>query len=254
MIRLADYCCQGGEKVIDRSCFSPGDLVISREGNRELIFSPLGNRPCSPRLALAGITPGRQSVKFAKLLRHTDVEIAARRSAFAGAHNVIKKLLTAHGFLKALQIDCPADVNESDNIFTTSLVKCCLKVDGRYNYAAPDLLASKAALHCLVNRFVSDIEKLDTIRHVVIFGEPGWNAVNSVKYQNICIKDYLERRGIRVLNMPHFAQNFQQRAIYLLSPSEEERYFRLHPKHRSYWSKAAKMRQSIVEEVGVLGA
>jgi hypothetical protein len=107
------------------------------------------------------------------------------------------------------------DLNESDDIFTTSLVKCCLKVDGSYQYAAPDIAASTAASYCLSNRFVSDIERLHSIRHVVIFGKPGWDAVNHLKHQKLSIKPYLESRGIRVLNMPHFAQNYQQRTIQL---------------------------------------
>lgn len=252
MIRVADYCCQGGEKVINQRRFTPSDLVISREGNRELVFSPLGNRPRTPKLALVGITPGAQSEKFASLLRHNDVETAARKSAFAGAQETIKTLVTAHGFLKAVSIDCPVDLNESDEIFTTSLVKCCLKVDGSYKYAAPDIAASNAASYCVANRFIRDIERFESIRHIVIFGERGWEAVNFLRHQNLPIKEYFESRRIRVLNMPHFAQNFQQRAIYLLSRSEDERYFRTKPEHRRYWAKADVMRQSITDEINRL--
>jgi hypothetical protein len=177
-IRVADYCCQGGDKVVDRMAFTDADLVISREGKRELIFSPLGNQ-----------------------------------------------------------------------IFTTSLVKCCLRVNGSYKYAAPDIAASRAASHCLSNRFLRDIETYDTIRHVVIFGDPGWEAVSVLNHQGMPIKQHLKRRGIAVLNMPHFAQNFQQRAIYVLSPSEDEAHFRNHPTHRPYWPKAARMRSSTIKEV-----
>lgn len=253
MIRLADYCCQGGDKTIDQERFSPSDLTIHREGNRELIFSPLGNCPSSPKLALVGITPGGQSEKFAELLRRNSVATAAKRAAFAGAQETIKNLLTAHGFLKALRIDVPADINESNDILTTSLVKCCLKVNGNYKYAAPEISASKAASYCVSNRFIRDIERYNSIRHVVIFGDPGWEAINSITHQNVSIKHYLESRQIRVLNMPHFAQNFQQRAIYVLDPSEDERYFQCKPKHRAYLAKAAGMRQRTIDEVSRLG-
>lgn len=186
-VSLADFCCQGRDKIIDQG-FSEADLIISREVNRELIFSPLGNQPRFPKLALVGITPGAQSKKFISMMRHTDVETAARRSAFAGAQDTIKRLVIAHGFLDALKIKTPLDLNESDDIFTTSLVKCCLKVNGKYNYAAPDISASKAASYCLSHRFVGDIESYSTIRHVVIFGEPGWEAVNCVCYQGMPIR------------------------------------------------------------------
>jgi hypothetical protein len=171
IIRLADYCCHGGSKILDRDDFTPDHLLLAREGNRELIFSPLGNLAHTPKLALVGITPGAQSEKFAEMLRFCDVEHAARKAAFAGAQAVIKQLLNAHGFLKALKIECPNDLNDSAQIFTTSLVKCCLKVDGSYNYAAPDIAASRVAMHCVLNRFVRDIDMLSSLTHVVIFGE-----------------------------------------------------------------------------------
>jgi hypothetical protein len=252
MIRLADYCCQGGDKTIDQEQFSLSDLTIHREGNRELIFSPLGNCPKSPKLALVGITPGGQAEKFAQLLRRHSVTAAAKVAAFAGAQETIKDLLKAHGFLKVLRIDIPADINESDDILTTSLVKCCLKVDGSYKYAAPEISASKAASYCVSNRFIRDIERYNSIRHVVIFGDPGWDAITSIMHKGVPIKTYLESRQIKVLNMPHFAQNFQQRAIYVLDPSEDERYFQKKPKNRAYWAKAARMRQHTMDEVSRL--
>lgn len=252
LIRLADYCCQGGSKVLDRRCFAASDLIITREGRRELIFSPLGNRPAAPKLALVGITPGGQSEKFAVLLRNNDVETAASKAAFAGAQETIKTLLNAHDFLKAAGIKCPADLNENNDIFTTSLVKCCLRVDGSYKYAAPEISASETASYCISNRFVRDMEAFDSIRHVVIFGDPGWQAINLIKHRNVTIKTYLENRGIRVLNMPHFAQNFQQRAIYIQTPAADESYLRDNPRHRPYWPKAAAMRQKTLDEINRL--
>jgi hypothetical protein len=35
----------------------------------------------------------------------------------------------------------------------------------------------------------------------------------------------------------------------MLNPLEDEAYFRAKPKHRAYWPKAAKMRQSAMDEV-----
>lgn len=83
-IRLDDFCCQGDGRSLNSATFTDSDLVISRRGNRELIFSPLGNQPTSPRVALVGITPGGQSKKFAEYLRSMSVEDAASQAAFGG--------------------------------------------------------------------------------------------------------------------------------------------------------------------------
>jgi hypothetical protein len=252
-VRLADYCCQGGDRVFDQDRFTTTDLIISTEGKRELFFSPLGNTPRAPKLALVGITPGGQSKKFSELLEINSVELAAKKAAFAGAQKAIKALLNAHEFLKALNIDCSGDLNDSDDIFTTSLVKCCLKVDGSYKYAAPEIAASRAASYCVQNRFIGDIERLSTLTHVVIFGEPGWQAINLLRKEDQSIKRHLESRGLVILNLPHFAQNYQQRAIYQLDPTGDESYLRAKPSHRAYAAKATEMRRRMLGEVRRLG-
>lgn len=248
-VRLADYCCQGGDRVIDLDQFTSTDLIISAEGKRELIFSPLGNTPHAPKLALVGITPGGQSEKFSELLRLNSVEIAAKKAAFAGAQKAIKELLDAHGFQKALNIDLSGDLNDSDDIFTTSLVKCCLEVDGSYKYAAPEIAASRIASYCVMNRFIGDVEKLSTLTHVVIFGEPGWQAVDLLKKGSLSIRKHLESLGMTVLNLPHFAQNYQQREVYQLDPARDDLHFRARPDHRAYAAKAAEMRRRMLDEV-----
>src|SRR6266851_9969622 len=58
--RLSDYCCQATEKRIDPYAFDPDSLIIARRGKNILRFSPLGNNPSEPTLALVGITPGSQ--------------------------------------------------------------------------------------------------------------------------------------------------------------------------------------------------
>jgi hypothetical protein len=80
-IRLGDFCCQGGTRSVDTANLGPNDLVLAREGKTELRFSPLGNRPSRPKLALVGITPGGQSEKFEKSLLQLGVERAAKEAA-----------------------------------------------------------------------------------------------------------------------------------------------------------------------------
>lgn len=248
-IRLGDYCCQGGDKVIDQANFTSEDLVIARRGTRALIFSPLGNSPESPVLALVGITPGGQSEVFAGLLRRNSVEDSARKAAFASGQSQIKELLEAHGFASHVGVDLHGDLNENPKIFTTSLVKCCLMINESYKYKAPDIAGSPEATTCVSSRFISDIEKYPTLKWVVIFGDPGWEAIMDLRINGRSVLSLLEARGINVLNFPHFAQNFQQRAIFQLRQEEEVKYFEQNLKHRPYAPKAQKMRSRILSAI-----
>lgn len=244
--RLSDYCCQASDTLIDPYAFDPDNLVIARRGNRVLRFSPLGNKPTAPKLALIGITPGGQSEVFARLLRSYSVEVAAKKAAFAKGQSAIKNLLNAHGFAKRLGIDLDGDLNDNPALFTTSLVKCCLMVDGGYKFKAPDIAASPEATFCICNRFVADVAKYPSLRWVVIFGDAGWQAITILKVGSRTILEHLEAQGIAVLNFPHFAQNFQQRAIFNLNPEQEAKYFAANPTHRAYAITAQRMRTALL--------
>ena len=224
-IRFDDYCCQGSGKVIDSDNYRESDLVLATREKNTLVFSPLGNQPKEPILALVGITPGSQSKVFGNLLRSHSVEEAASKAAFAKGQGAIKDLLRAHEFSARLGIDLNGDLNDSPKIFTTSLVKCCLEVNGSYKYKAPDIVASPEATFCLSNRFIADIEQYPTLKWIVIFGSSGWEAVSLIKHNGMTVRSFLESRGKNVLNYPHFSQNFQQRAIFQLAAREEQNYF-----------------------------
>lgn len=249
--RLSDYCCRGGrdvDRVIDPRAFDPESLVIARRGKRALLFSPLGSNPVRPKIALVGITPGGQNKVFERLLRSCAVDVAAKRAAFVGVQTQIKDLLNAHGFAKRIGIDLVGDLNENQAVLTTSLVKCCLMVESGYRYKAPnaqDIEAFSEASFCIRNRFVTDISRHASLKWVVIFGAPSWEAINSLMVGAATIRQHLEAREIEVLNFPHFSQNQQQRAIFKLGPNEEAQYFREHPDHGAYAAKARKMRDSL---------
>ncbi len=245
VINLEEYCCQGGGKTLDTHNCTPGDLTIAVRGNRELRFSPLGNRPSAPRVALVGITPGGQSEAFARYLRHSSVLDAAKRVAFEGAQNQIRRLLQSQGFAAAIGLGLTGDLNDSPEIFTTSLVKCCLMVNGSYKYKAPDIAASPEATFCVANRFLADIRQFSSLQWIIIFGEPGWEAVTTLNIGGQSVLEILRATGAEVLNFPHFAQNFQQRAIFCLEEQEEPTYFAKKPMHRSYAPKARAMRTAL---------
>lgn len=243
---MSDYCCQASERCFDPNTDGADSLIIARRGNTVLRFAPLGNNPLEPVLALVGITPGSQAEIFARLLHSCGVELAAKKAAFAKGQEQIKELLSAHGFAKKLGIELRGDLNDNPAILTTSLVKCCLMVEGKYKYKAPDLIASPEAKFCACNRFVDDVTKHPTLKWVVIFGAAGWEAVNLLRVGSRTICQHLEARRIEMVNFPHFAQNFQQRAIFKLRPEEEEDYFKEHPTHRSYAPAARKMRTALL--------
>jgi len=246
IIKLSEYCCQGGERTIDTSRFAMDDLRLAVRGNRELIFSPLGNAPVAPRVALVGITPGGQSETFVRYLRLLAVPDAAKRAAFEGAQSQIKELLAAHGFTESIGLCLAADLNESPDVFTTSLVKCCLKVNGSYKYKAPEIAASPEAVSCVAKRFLADVDRFPSLEWIIIFGEQGWAAVTTLSVDGIPILDRIKGVGVEVLNFPHFAQNFQQRAIFCLAESEEADYLKQKPKHVSYAPKARRMRSALL--------
>lgn len=179
-IELSNYCCQVSYKRVNTSRFEGKHLTIAVHGRRQLRFSPLGNNPVAPRIALVGITPGAQSEAFARYLSYLPVEEAAKRAAFKGAQNQIKELLSANGFAAGIGLCLEGDLNDNPDIFTTSLVKCCLMVDGSYKFEAPDIAKSPEAIYCVANRFLADIRRFKTLKWIVIFGDPGWEAVTTL--------------------------------------------------------------------------
>jgi hypothetical protein len=245
ILNLENYCCQATGKTLNQARFEDKDLILKSTAGGELIFSPLGNRPSAPKIALVGITPGGQSAEFAKLLKTSSVEDAAKQAAFAGAQNVIKKLLNAHGFAKEIGIELEGDINDSDAILTTSLVKCCLKRKADYLCKAPDILASQEAVYCVKNRFLKDIDACPSIQFIVMFGQPSWEAINGIYENGKTIKEHLESQGKVVLNFPHFAQNFQQRELFCASTQEAETLLLAKPSYASYAPKAEQMKEAL---------
>jgi hypothetical protein len=243
-----------GQKEVPRTPRSIEDLEIQSEdgGRKRMLFSPLGNSPIAPRLAVVGITPGGQVERFKRLLPTHGVVKSAHLAAFSGTDTVIKQLLDAHGFLAALGISYSGSINDCPAIFTTSLVKCCMTVNGSYKYKAPDIEASEMATRCVTRRFIVDIERYQSLSHVAIFGAPGWDAMKAINVEGTSILDRLSGRGLKILNFPHFAQNYQQRTVFRLSPDEDEKFLKDHPKYRPYYAGAAEMRSAVLFEVNRL--
>lgn len=247
-IDFSAYCCQGkGE--LKSGPFDLGELTMAVEGRRRLRFAPLGNRPSAPRLALVGITPGGQIETFAAALATQDVPAAACHAAFNGAQVVIKQLLAAHGLADRLGISLEGDLNHNPAILTTSVVKCCLMVDDGYRFSAPDIVASPAALRCATERLVKELRGYPTLEWVVAFGQPAWDALHALSFEGKSVFCNLQGAGMRVVQLPHFAQNFQQRALYCSDSIEEAQLLSEKPHFAQYADAPRRMRARVLEEL-----
>ena len=247
-VRFAEHCCQGKAAELAAGPFTLDDLTMVVEGPRRLRFSPLGNRPEHPRVALVGITPGGQVEKFASYLADMDVPTAASKAAFEGSQSAIKELLAAHGFAARMGISLLGNLNDNPDVLTTSIVKCCLMVDEGYRFGAPDIAASPAATHCATHRFVKELCSHPTLAWVVVFGEPGWNALNELQIDGKSIIDVLRDAGLKVLRFPHFAQNFQQRQLFVLDDASEAALLVEKPDFLKFAPAAREMRQALLRE------
>lgn len=244
-ISFAAYCCQGGKRGLAQGPFTLDDLTIAEEGVRRLRFAPLGNRPAHPIVALVGITPGAQIEQFASKLAVMDVHRAAQQAAFQGAQAQIKALLDAHGLAKHMRLSLDGDLNDNPDILTTSIVKCCLMVDDVYRFSAPDIAASPAASHCATRRFVDELMSYPTLRWVIVFGESGWNALHDLRRDGKPLIDVLRDAGLQVLQLPHFAQNFQQRALFCCPPEAEATLLAQKPDYEKFAPAARRMREVV---------
>lgn len=247
-VDFAKYCCQGSGHL-DAGSFGIDDLTMATEGRRRLRFAPLGNRPAAPRLALVGITPGGQIGRFASLLATENVEVAARKAAFHGAQTEIKQLLAAHGFAERLGISLDGDLNENPDILTTSVVKCCLMVDDGYRFAAPDITASPAATHCATERLIGELCSYSTLRWVAVFGKPAWDALHQLHIDGQSVIEAVRAHGLVVVQFPHFAQNFQQRALFACDVATEAALLAEKPDYAKYAVGACSMRDQLLAEL-----
>lgn len=247
-VDFAEHCCQGSGHL-DAGSFGIDDLTMATEGRRRLRFAPLGNRPAAPRLALVGITPGGQIERFASLLARENVEVAARKAAFHGAQTEIKQLLAAHGFAERLGISLDGDLNENPGILTTSVVKCCLMVDDGYRFAAPDIAASPAATRCATERLIGELCSYSTLRWVVVFGKPAWVAMHELRIEGKSVIENLRESGLVVVQFPHFAQNFQQRALFACDAAAESSLLAEKPDYAKYAAGAWLMRDKLLAEL-----
>lgn len=247
-IDFAEHYCQGTGRL-DAGSFGMDDLTIATEGPRRLRFAPLGNRPVAPRLALVGITPGGQIERFASLLATESIEVAASKAAFDGAQSAIKQLLVAHGFAERTGISLDGDLNENPDILTTSVVKCCLMVDDGYRFAAPDIAASPTASRCATERLISELCSYSTLRWVVVFGKPAWDALHELRIDGHSVIEALRAHGLVVVRFPHFAQNFQQRALFACDKTMEAALLAEKPDYAKYVMGARSMRHALLAEL-----
>jgi hypothetical protein len=254
VVKFSEYCCQPTAGSVDTSKFSLNDLTIHEDASSVLRFSPLGNTPTAPKVALVGITPGSQIDRFVAVLREGSVKRASAAAAFHKAHGKIRKMLEAHDFASVLGIRLTEDVNDSPDILTTSLVKCGLARKDGYQYAAPDIAKNTWATHCVCTRFLPEIFHHDTLTHVVTFGDEGLAALEAVKVDEKSVLVHLRDRGLVILNFPHFANCQQRQDIFNCSEVDEPELLRRKPHYKGYAPVARRLRAAVIAEVKRLRA
>lgn len=153
----------------------------------------------------------------------------------------------AHGLAMRTGVTLEGDLNDNPSILTTSIVKCCLMVDDGYRFSAPDIAASAAATHCATERFVKDVLSYPTLQWIFVFGEPGWAALNELRSEGRSLMDILRNAGLKVLQLPHFAQNFQQRQLFVCSTSAEADLLEAKPDFAKFAPAARRMREAVLQ-------
>ncbi|WP_299018087.1 hypothetical protein [uncultured Photobacterium sp.] len=219
-INLKDYCCQGVDREVETVTITHEQLSIPVEGTscKTLVFSPLGNRPSHPIIALIGVTPGSQADLFRRLLQSgKSPDEAAHIAAFSSGQDEIKAILRAHGFAERLGLDLDAypSLNDNPNILTTSVMKCSIQDSGDYRFASPDLIKLAPARHCARKRLLPDLKAhTQTLRAAVVFGDDAWAMMQQMMIGESTLGQTIEELGIKLFHMPHFSTCTQRRDIY----------------------------------------
>ena len=84
-----------------------------------------------------------------------------------------------------------------------------------------------------------------SLKWVVIFGDPGWDALQELQIGKKSIINTLLDLGLKVVKLPHFAQNFQQRELYTLSDEQAQRVIDQKPEWAKFAPAAAMMRNAV---------
>ena len=83
----------------------------------------------------------------------------------------------------------------------------------------------------------------------VVFGAPAWEALQILRYEGRAVIDVLRDAGLRVVQFPHFAQNFQQRALFACDARTEADLIARKPDHAKYAPAARQMRAALEVEL-----
>ena len=122
-------------------------------------------------------------------------------------------------------------------------------VDDGYRFAAPDIAASPAANRCATERLVRELCAYPTLRWVIVFGKPAWEAMHELRFKGKPVIGLLRDHGLTVVQFPHFAQNFQQRALFNCTSDQEAKLLRDKPDYAKYLDAARRMRSILLREL-----
>jgi hypothetical protein len=120
-------------------------------------------------------------------------------------------------------------------------------VDDGYRFAAPDIAASPAATRCATERLVGELCSYPSLRWVVVFGKPAWEALHELRINGERVIDVLRGHELVVIQFPHFAQNFQQRALYVCDEAAQSVLLAEKPDYQKYADAAGAMRAALLQ-------
>ncbi|MBS0556779.1 MAG: hypothetical protein JSR27_05125 [Proteobacteria bacterium] len=70
-----------------------------------------------------------------------------------------------------------------------------------------------------------------------------------MQYDGKFVIDVLRSAGLTVLQLPHFAQNFQQRTLYTCNPGADHALLEDKPNHAKYAGEARRLRAEVMRLV-----
>ena len=93
-----------------------------------------------------------------------------------------------------------------------------------------------------------------TLRWVVVFGKPAWDALHELRVDGQSVIEALRAHGLVVVRFPHFAQNFQQRALFMGDAATESALLAGKPDYAKYAAVSRSMREELLAAIEDIGS
>jgi hypothetical protein len=98
---------------------------------------------------------------------------------------------------------------------------------------------------------MSELCGYPTLRWVIVFGKPAWEALHELRLDSHRLVDLLRNDNRVVLQFPHFAQNMQQRELFACDDAAEAGILASKPHFGPYAAAAREMRRAVREAMAL---